>query len=82
MKTQRVIDQIEKTLPDTMRRCRYCGSAASVYIRADKNYRGDEGFVATVRCSGCFASVFAFGSDEKSAEIKARSCWERGIYDG
>ena len=82
MKSPEVIDRIEKTLPETLRKCRYCGERPEVYSRGDRNYDGAEGFVSTVRCSGCGACVFAFGLDRRSAEIMSRCYWERGICDG
>ena len=51
------------------------------YVRADVNFDGASGFVATVRCTGCGISVFAFGSDIRSALIMARSYWEKGVCD-
>lgn len=81
MKSPEVIDKIEKTLPQTLRKCRYCGESAKEYVRADRNYEGTMGFIAMVRCSGCMASVFAFGLDERSALVMAKSYWERGICD-
>lgn len=80
MKTDRVIDENEKEL-ETLRKCRYCGSEAMVYIRVDRNYKGEKSFIATVKCKGCYASVFAFGKDERSADVMARSYWNRGILD-
>ena len=81
MKSPEVIDRIEKSLPQTLRKCRYCGEGARDYVRADRNFRGEEGFICTVRYSGCGSSVFAFGYDERAARIMARSYWERGICD-
>lgn len=81
MKTPEVIDKIEKSLPEKFRLCRYCGSEAREFVRADRNFRGDEGFIATVKCTGCGVSVFAFGPDIRSALVMAKSYWEKGIYD-
>lgn len=81
MKSAEIIDRIEKTLPQKLRRCRYCGENAREYVRADRNFRGEEGFICTVRCPDCGSSVFAFGYDERAARIMARSYWERGICD-
>ena len=81
MKTPEVIDKIEKSLPQKLRICRYCGQEAWEYVRADRNFIGDKGFIATVKCTGCGASVFAFGSDIRSALIMARSYWEKGVCD-
>ena len=89
MKSPEVIDKIEKTLPKQPRRCHYCGHEPREYVRADVNFDGARdvnfdgarGFVATVRCTGCGISVFAFGSDIRSALIMARSYWEKGVCD-
>lgn len=55
MKTPEVIDKIEKSLPQKLRICRYCGQEAREYVRADRNFIGDKGFIATVKCTGCGA---------------------------
>lgn len=81
MKSPAVIDEIEKTLPKQPRRCHYCGQEAREYVRADSNFSGDKGFVATIRCTGCGISVFAFGLDIRSALVMAKSYWERGVCD-
>lgn len=81
MKSPEVIDKIEKSLPEKLRPCRYCGSEAREYVRDGRNFRGDEGFVATVRCKGCNTSVMAFGQSERSALVMAKSYWCRGICD-
>lgn len=80
MKTDRVISKIEEENKG-LRKCRYCGGEAKVYIRQDRNFKGDKGYVATVRCDSNCASVFAFGKDEKSADIMARNYWNRGVLD-
>lgn len=81
MKSPEVINKIEKTLPKQPRRCHYCGHDPREYVRADVNFDGANGFVATVRCTGCGISVFAFGPDIRSALIMARSYWEKGVCD-
>ena len=81
MKSPEVIDRIEKTLPEILRKCRYCGESPEVYTRADRNYDGTEGFVSTVKCSGCGVSVFAFGLDERRALVMSRCYWEKGVLD-
>lgn len=81
MKTARVIDEIEKELPETLRRCRYCGGVPEIYVRADRNFRGEEGVVGTIKCTGCFVSVSSFERDERSAIVMAKSWWQRGILD-
>lgn len=81
MKSPEVIDKIEKTLPKQPRRCHYCGHEPREYVRADVNFDGASGFVATMRCTGCGISVFAFGSDIRSALIMAKSYWEKGVCD-
>lgn len=81
MKSAAVIDRIETTLPAKLRRCRYCREEPREYVRQDVNFRGEKGFVATVKCTGCGASVFAFGKDIRSALVMARSYWEKGVLD-
>lgn len=81
MKTPEAIDKIEKSLPQKLRICRYCGQEAREYVRADRNFIGDKGFIATVKCTGCGASVFAFGKDIRSALVMAKSYWEKGVCD-
>ena len=81
MKNSEDIDRIEKSLPETLRKCRYCGERPDVYIRADRNYAGTKGFISTVRCPGCYVSVFAFGLDRRSAEIMSKCYWEKGVLD-
>ena len=81
MKSKRVIDEIEKALPEKLRRCRYCKEQPREYVRQDVNFRGDRGYAATVKCTGCGASVFAFGFDIRSALVMAKSYWEKGVFD-
>lgn len=82
MKSEKVINEIEKTLPQKLRICRYCGQEAREYVRADRNFIGDKGFIATVKCTGCGASVSAFGKDIRSALVMAKSYWCKGICEG
>lgn len=81
MKSEKVINEIEKTLPQKLRVCRYCGAEAKVRVSTGRNFNGDMGFVGTVKCTGCYISVSAFGEDARSASVMARSYWERGIYE-
>lgn len=81
MKSPEVINRIEKSLPQTLRKCRYCGEGAEEYVRADRNYDGTRGYIATVRCTGCGVSVFAFGLDIRLALVMAKSYWEKGVCD-
>ena len=83
MKDPKVIDKIERELPEKPRTCRYCCGTPALYLRADKNFNGTkQGFMATMRCSGCGAAVMAFGIDRRSAAVMCRSYWERGVLDG
>ena len=81
MKSAAVIDRIEQTLPQKLRACRYCKQDAREYVRQDVNFKGEQGFIATVKCTGCGASVFAFGLDIHSALVMAKSYWEKGVLD-
>lgn len=81
MKSEKVIDETEKSLPEEMRKCRYCRGDPVLYTRRDRSYEGIEGFVATVRCKCCGTLVFAFGLTKRAAKVMARSYWEKGIRD-
>lgn len=80
MKTDKVTSKISEENKE-LRKCRYCGGKARVYIRQDRNYKGEQGYIATVNCESNCGSVFAFGKDEKSADVMARNYWNRGILD-
>ena len=81
MKSKEYIEEAEKALPTVLRRCRYCGEEARLFIRPDRNYKGDKGFSGTMMCRGCGVSVMAFGQDEHSAAVLAQSYWQRGVLD-
>ena len=81
MKSPEVIDKIEKALPEVLRNCRYCEGLPVLHVRKDRNSDGEKGYIATVRCKCCGVSVFAFGTDERSAKVMARHYWQKGIAD-
>lgn len=81
MKSAKVIDMIEKTLPDKLRPCRYCGGEAEEHIREDRNSKGERGFVSKIKCTVCGRSVEYFAPDRRSASVMARHYYLRGIYD-
>ena len=82
MKSKKVINEIEKTLPQKLRACRYCGADPQVRVSTGRSFNGDMGFVGTVKCTGCYISVSAFEESARGASVMASSYWERGIYDG
>lgn len=73
--------QIEKTLPQTLKKCRYCESDAQVYVKQETNHAGVHGYMGIVKCKGCRNSVFAFELTERGASVMARSYWQKGIFD-
>ena len=81
MKSKAVIGEIEKTLPEKLRPCRYCRGEPELTVREDVNYKGDKGFIAKVRCTGCGISVEAFAEDKRTASVMVRSYYQRGIFD-
>ena len=81
MKTEQVINQVEKELPDKLRLCRYCGGTPEVYVKEDFNYLGKRGYMGKVVCKRCKVSVFAFEATERGASVMTRSYWQRGIID-
>ena len=82
VKSAKVIDEIEKALPEKLRPCRYCGGEAKEYIREDRNSKYEKGFVSKIKCAGCGRSVEYFALDRRSASVMARHYYGRGIYDG
>ena len=82
VKSPEVIDKIEKSLPEKLRHCRYCGGQAREYVNGGRSFKGDEGFVGTVKCTDCGTSVTAFGRDVREALVMAKWYWCRGIYEG
>lgn len=81
MKSTKVIDEIEKTLPEKLRPCRYCGGEAKEHIREDLNSRGEKGFVSKIKCTVCGRSVEYFALDRRSASVMARNYYQKGVYD-
>ena len=81
MKSKAVIGEIEKTLPEKLRPCRYCRGEPELTVREDVNYKGDKGYIAKVRCKSCGISVEAFAEDKRTASVMVRSYYQRGIFD-
>lgn len=81
VKSAKVIDEIEKTLPEKLRPCRYCGGEAEEYIREDRNSKYEKGFVSKIKCAGCGRSVEYFALDRRSASVMARNYYQKGVYD-
>lgn len=67
---------------ENLRKCRYCDGEIKQTEHYGRNYIGQECFVSTCFCLGCGASVTGFDSSKEKACEKARSYWNRGIYDG
>lgn len=81
VKSAKVIDEIEKTLPEKLRPCRYCGGEVEEHIREDRNSKGERGFVSKIKCAGCGRSVEYFALDRRSASVMARNYYQKGVYD-
>lgn len=81
MRSEETIRKMIDEYTGELKKCRYCGGTPAQHTREDINVIGIKGFVSTIRCPNCLVSVSAFGGYPKSAEIQAKSYWQRGILD-